>query len=165
MSPITLFEEWERESKEYKRVEESDFCFLDRSNWPKIAEIRSTLNHWFSSLPEEAKSNYKRRFMADHNFNGVFYELFLFTLFRKMGFDVVIEPVLEGNSRRPDFLLTKNEDQFFVEATTKKYSFTSRIPNYPIRQQVIGELDKLDLGDLRLLIYDLKVLVDVHFLL
>lgn len=159
MSPITLFEEWERQSKEYKRVEESDFCFLDRSNRPKIAEIRSTLNYWFSLLPEEAKNDFKRRFMADHNFNGVFYELFLFILFKKMCFDIEIEPNLEGKSKKPDFLLTKNGGQIVVEATTNEHSLTSRIPNIKIRQHVVGELNKLDLGDLRLLIYDLKLFV------
>ena len=160
MSQITLFEEWERQSEEYQRVGESDFCFLDRSNRPKIAEIRSTLNYWFSLLPEEAKKDFKRRFMTDHNFAGVFYELFLFILFKKMCFDIEFEPKLEGKSKKPDFLLTKKGSQIVVEATTNEHSTTSRITNIKIRQQVVCELNKLDLGDLRLLIYDLKLFVD-----
>lgn len=162
MSSVTLFDERERQSNDFKRDDESEFSFLDRSDRPKVAEIRSTLNYWFSLLPEEKKNNFKSRLKAKpkHNFLGAFYELFLFQLFVRMGFDVVIEPKLEKSDKTPDFLLTKSKDTIFVEATTNEYSFTSDIPNFTIRQQVTSELDKLDLGDFRLLIYDLKVSVN-----
>ena len=160
MSSIKLFQEWERQSKDYIRLNESEFSYLDRSDRPKIAEIRSTLNIWFSFLPEQSKKEFKSRFMAKDNFDGVFYELFLSYLFRKLCFDVEIEPELESNQNKPDFLLTKNKEKIIIEATTNKYTLTSKIPNIKIRQQVIDELNKLNLGDLRLLIYDLKLFVD-----
>lgn len=160
MSSIKLFEDWARQSKNFKRTNESEFSYIDRSNRSQIAVIRTSLNLWFSFLPEKSKNDFKSRFNAEKNFDGVFYELFLYFLFRKLCFKVEIEPRLDGNKNKPDFLLTKNNNQIVVEATTNKYSLTSTIPNFKIRQQVIEELNKLDLADLRLLIYNLKLFVN-----
>jgi hypothetical protein len=76
-----------------------------------------------------------------------------------MGFGVELEPNLGISRKIPDFLLTKSNDQIIVEATTNQYSLTSKVPNFNIRTQIVDELNDLELGDLRLLIYDLRLFV------
>jgi len=81
MSSIKLFQEWERQSKDHIRLNESEFSYLDRSDRPKIAEIRSTLNILVFISTGAIKKSSKAEFMAKDNFDGVFYELFLSYLF------------------------------------------------------------------------------------
>lgn len=160
MTSSNLFEEGIRESTDPKRIGETVYQFLDRSARPGMSTIRSTLNSWFLLLPDDLKGVYLSRFKAKRNFEGAFYELFLLGLFKKMGFRVTLDPITGKNSKVPDFLLCKEQEKIYVEATRNEYSSTSKVPRFKIREQIIEELNNLDLGDLRLLINELRVFVD-----
>ena len=159
MSPMKLFEECHREFLEKRSHGESIYSYINRSVRPEIIKIRMLLNSWFSLLPDEQKESYYSRLTKIKNFNGAFYEMFLLALFNRAGFIIEIEPKLDTSLKQPDFLLNKNRHCVIVEATTNECSLTSTITNFSIREQVVGELNDLDLHHMKLLIYDLRILV------
>lgn len=159
MSPIKLFEECHRAFVEKRSHGESIYSYLNRSGRPEILKIRMLLNSWFSLLSDEQKESYYSRLTNRKNFNGAFYEMFLLALFKKAGFIIEIEPKLDASRKQPDFLLNKNSHCVIVEATSNECSLTSKITNFTIREQVVGELNDLDLHHVKLLIYDLRILV------
>lgn len=48
--------------------------------------------------------------------DSAFYELFLYQMFKKLGFLITIHPKLHNSSKRPDFLIEKEGIQSYVEA-------------------------------------------------
>ena len=52
----------------------------------------------------------------DEQFRSAFFEIYLHELFVKGGYDVEIHPHLRGTSRRPDFLISRGIESFYVEA-------------------------------------------------
>ena len=160
MTDAVLFEEGNRDSTDIKRVGETNYQFLNRSDRPEARIIKSHLNSWFSLLPEKAKSNFLTRFKKKNNFAGAFYELFLLGLFTNMSFTVEVDPVIQGIKKIPDFLLSIDQNQIIVEATTNKYNSSEEVTHFNIRKQIVEELNQLDLKNIRLLINKLVVFVD-----
>ncbi len=158
MTGSILFEAGQRKSIDPKDLGETYFDYINRSARPEIAAVRSIMNSWFSLRPDELKDEFLSRLKAENNFNGAFFESFLFGLFTKLGFSIELDPKTGVNSKIPDFLLCNGQHQIIVEATSNEYSLESRIPNFKIRKQIVEELNDLNLGPIRLLILDLKVL-------
>ncbi len=121
-----LFDNYERTDCSTKEAErESHYEYLNKSASPTISLIRQTLENWFSVYfatdPEEAiklKSRLKDK--DDYQHYRAFFELYLFILFKNLGFKVEIEPSLTTSSKKPDFLVTdpKTGNYFYLEATT-----------------------------------------------
>jgi hypothetical protein len=88
--------------------------YYHKSTRHDMGIIRITLEKWFSAYPEEEKFDLKSRFTKD--FDSAFYELFLYSLFIKLGFSIIIHPQLENSTKKPDFLISKNRLQVYVEA-------------------------------------------------
>lgn len=93
---------------------ENSFNYYHKSNRKDIQIIRETLEKWFSEYPELEKLELKNRFKKD--LDSAFYELFLFELFNKLGFNIEIHPKLKDTNKRPDFLISKDDFQAYVEA-------------------------------------------------
>lgn len=93
---------------------ENSFNYYHKSNRNDIRIIRVTLEDWFSKYPESEKKELKIRFKKD--FDSAFFELFLYELFKKLGYDITIHPELKDSSKRPDFLIVKNGNRTYVEA-------------------------------------------------
>jgi len=49
-------------------------------------------------------------------FYDCFYELFIFTLFKSLGFEIEIHPILPDSLKRPDFLIKKQDLEIYIEA-------------------------------------------------
>ena len=93
---------------------DNSFDFCDRNSQPKIEKVRNILNHWFSHYPEDEQYELKCRFQKE--FDSALHELFLHELFLNQGFDIVIHPKLPHTAKTPDFLLSKNGVEFYLEA-------------------------------------------------
>lgn len=93
---------------------DNSFDFCDRNSQPKIVKVRNILNHWFSHYPEDEQYELKCRFQKE--FDSALHELFLHELFLNQGFDIVIHPKLPHTAKTPDFLLSKNGVEFYLEA-------------------------------------------------
>ncbi|NRT13571.1 hypothetical protein [Flavobacterium sp. 14A] len=92
----------------------NSFNNYHKSNRFDMKIIRDTLEGWFSKYPEVEKNELKIRFKKD--FDSAFFELFLYELFKKLGYEILIHPKLKNSKKRPDFLITKNGKQTYVEA-------------------------------------------------
>lgn len=113
-----LFEQRERIDPRTKRVEESDFMFLDRVASPLFARVRDLLNDWLAAAPEIAPDLLPRlRARDDEQFRSAFWELYLHEALRRMNFRVQVEPQLQSTSRRRDFHVEPGEShEFTIEA-------------------------------------------------
>lgn len=93
---------------------ENSFNYYHKSDRYDIRIIRETLENWFFEYPELEQKELKNRFKKD--FDSAFFELFLHQLFRKLGYQIIIHPELKNSTKRPDFLIIKEESRTYVEA-------------------------------------------------
>ncbi len=117
---MRLFSDAERTDRGPARFSESNFGFLDRIAGPHWDRVRSLLEEWFNDYPEAAKSELHKRFTNrtdDGQHDGAWWELYIASLFRHLGYEIVPHPTIEGSIRKPDFLVTREESAFYVECT------------------------------------------------
>ncbi len=93
---------------------EKTYNYYDRSARKDIGNVRELLESWFENLPNNEKNETKERFKKD--FDSVFYELFLYNFFLKLGFEIIIHPIIKNIKKRPDFLIKKDNLEIYVEA-------------------------------------------------
>lgn len=118
---VLLFDDTTRTDSSPAKFTESSYIFLNRSNRPNVEEIRNLLEVWFSEYPLHERQKLKNTFMSStySEHLGAWWELYVFTLYRTLGYDVNIHPeVPDTNSgRRPDFLMSNEQTAFYVECT------------------------------------------------
>jgi len=100
---------------------EPAFAYLNCSARPAAANIRQTLEVWFSRYPESEQSEFQTRFRSndDVNHHSAFFELLLHELLLQMNCHVQIHPssLCNSTTKRPDFLITSpTGSQFYIEA-------------------------------------------------
>ena len=99
---------------------EPTYDYYNQSARPGIAALRQILEDWFERIPVEAKAHLCARFQSPLEFNhqGAFFELYTHELFKRVGFELQLDPVAPESSTRPDFLVLKHSvPQFYLEAT------------------------------------------------
>jgi len=83
------------------------------------------LEEWFQHFPSQAKGDLRERFRSEddqHHF-AAFFELYLFELFSRCGFEVEIHPEIGKKRTHPDFKVFKDGNPlFYLEATLAKIS-------------------------------------------
>lgn len=114
----SLFENKIRTDTKPAKHVDNTFDFYDRSCSPKINAVRNLLNNWFDKYPEDEKDELRLRFKNE--FDETLYELFLHELFLKQGFKLCVHPTVPNTSKRPDFLVSKNGTEFYLEAKVAK---------------------------------------------
>ena len=115
---MLLFDNIERTFDGPAGHNENAFDYYQRSARKDISIIRNLLNDWFLDYPENEKNNIQSSFRK--HFDDCFYELFLFQLFRNLGFDIEVHPKLLNSSKKPDFLIIRDELELYVEAKVVK---------------------------------------------
>ncbi len=117
---MQLFNEIIRTDSSPKRNAETEFEFLERSARPEIGNARRQLQQMFDTYSAEESYDLSRRLKSgdDQLFRSAFFELALYFILRKQGFQLSPHPQLSnGSSKRPDFLVTSpNGAQFYLEA-------------------------------------------------
>lgn len=102
---------------------ESAYQFLNRIHQPFWERQRHLLDAWFARYAGEQEdgTEAKRRFLGtfqshdDRQHEAACWELYLHELFLRLGFEVVVEPVVDGKT--PDFLVGKEGEPIaFIEA-------------------------------------------------
>lgn len=151
-----LFDSIERTYLETARNNESVYDYYNISARTDIAIIRNTLESWFLNYPEDEKKELKSRFKKD--FDSAFYELFLYELFSKLGYEIIIHPDLPSSPKRPDFLICRDGLEMYVEAkvvtnkTDEQEAFERKINEF------YDNLNKLDSGDFMLCVERFDIL-------
>lgn len=98
---------------------ENSYDFYNRSSRPDIVKNRLQMEKWFQTYPDAEKNDLRRTLKND--FDAGFFELFLFTLFHRMGYSVSIHPVVPYSNKTPDFLVSGFGEEFYLEAKVSYY--------------------------------------------
>ena len=99
---------------------EGQFAYLNRSAHPKWAKVRAVMETWFAEYPLEHRNDLMGRIRddSDAQHNSAYFELFLYTVFSRLGFSITIHPDSPTGKGNPDFLLDSQDiTPFYVEAT------------------------------------------------
>lgn len=113
-----LFDSIRRIYLEAAKHNENTYDYYNISARTDITKVRDTLEGWFFNYPKEEKKELKSRFKKD--FDSAFYELFLYELFSKLGYKIIIHPDLPLSPKKPDFLISKDDLEIYVEAKVVK---------------------------------------------
>ncbi len=117
---LKLFDNSTRSDDSPGRHLESSFAFLDRRAGASWDRVRDELETWYSAFPAEHKAGLVGRLRKtdERQHLPAWWELYVFTLFDRLGYDIEVEPKLpgSGSSTRPDFLVCKGSSSMYVEA-------------------------------------------------
>lgn len=118
-----------------------------------VGIVRNLLESWFKTYPEEHKDDFKAGFKAA--MAPGFYELYIYTLFTALGYDLEVHPELPGTAKRPDFKATKNKDYFYIEV--KYLTMSSAIEKNAERKKnaVLDAIDKIDASNFLLMLEEI----------
>jgi hypothetical protein len=132
---IRIFDDVQRSDSSPAYDTEGSFHFLNRVARPEWDRVRELVDEWFAEYPETAQADLGSRFQdADIGQHyGAWWELYVYTLYRRLGYEVSIHPVLTGTSTQPDFLVTRGDCSMYVECAVY-LSVTG-----PVRDQGRGE--------------------------
>lgn len=111
-------------------------------------EVRALIEDWFQHLPDAARADVRGRLRSgdDRQFEGAFWELYLYESLRRAGGDITVHPELVGSSRQPDFLVSVGDATFYLEA--KSISGAGGESGASARRQrVYDEVNKFDHPD------------------
>ena len=74
------------------------------------------LESWYKDY-RDPDGDLRHRFRQDdaHQHDAAWWELYIYTLFRRLGYAVEVHPSVPRSSRRPDFLAVDAHDSVYVE--------------------------------------------------
>lgn len=115
---LNLFDKSARSDEKPARHLESSFAFLDRRAGAFWDRVRDHLELCYAAFPEEHKASLVSRLRKDdaRQHLPAWWELYVFTLFDRLGYDIEVHPGLPGSNNKPDFLVTKGPSSMYVEA-------------------------------------------------
>ena len=151
-----LFDSIERRYLEAARHNENVYDYYNTSARADMTIIRNTLEGWFLNYPENEKKELKSRFKKD--FYSAFYELFLYELFSKLGYEITIHPNLPSSPKRPDFLICRDGLEIYVEAKVVTNKTDEQEAFERKRNEFYDNLNKLDSGDFLLYVERFDIL-------
>jgi hypothetical protein len=95
---------------------EPHFTFLNRADGPAWQRVRDLAEAWYGEHPDpDGDLRARFRNVDIHQHAPAWWELYTYTLFRRLGYAVTIHPMIPGASGRPDFLVTKDDSKAYVE--------------------------------------------------
>ncbi|MBL8756891.1 MAG: hypothetical protein JNK35_00500 [Phycisphaerae bacterium] len=107
------------DTAERRQHGESMFSWFNRSSRPACVQGRRAINAWLQAAPTKFAQRLRHHIVSkdDRRLLDALFELYLYTLFKRLGFEVTPEPQTSGRSR-PDFLLSRdNTPVCYLEAT------------------------------------------------
>ncbi|RBP41449.1 hypothetical protein DES53_107281 [Roseimicrobium gellanilyticum] len=115
-----LFDQTLRQNSSPKLSGESEFVFLNRSSRQEFDTVRCMLEQLASAYPQDALPELRSRVRCgdDTLFHSAVFELLVYSILKKLGYDLQPHPELaNGSTARPDFLVTGQDGfQFYLEA-------------------------------------------------
>lgn len=102
-------------------------------------EIREKLERWFAKYPVSEQNEFTKRFKTSRNtqLHSAFFELLIHEVLLRLGYKVIIHPVLENNTSRPDFLVqSQTGEEFYLEVVT----FTGMTKEEEAQKKIIDQI-------------------------
>jgi hypothetical protein len=124
---MQIFDDFIRRDASLRKPSQSDYEYLNQSARVSAQHLRQIMNIWFEEYNEEIQesdkiNDLKSRLQSKKNdqYRAAFFELYIFILLKRMGFQIVAEPTIPGYTTKPDFLATcpYTGKEFYLEATT-----------------------------------------------
>lgn len=113
----TLFDDIERIDSSPMRYGENIFDFYNRINRPEWARVRDKLESWYRYHPDpdgQLRDHFRGKRHDQHV--GAWWELYVFTFFRKLGYETIVHPELPNDRlKKPDFLISRDRSAAYVE--------------------------------------------------
>ncbi|CAJ1508104.1 hypothetical protein [[Mycobacterium] holstebronense] len=121
MAGEKLFDDGPRSDSSPGRHTEKPFHFLNRRAGAFWDRVRNHLQTCYAAFPDEHKPGLVSRLRDEDERQHLpaWWELYVFTLFDRLGYAVKVHPDLTGNTgknTRPDFLVAKGPFSMYVEA-------------------------------------------------
>ena len=152
---MKLFDQKKRTDLKPANHLDDDYDFYDRSAQPMFVKIRNLLNKWFDDYPKEDQVSLKAHFKND--FQAAFFELFIHELFKKQGFKLKPHPKVEGTTKKPDFLVTSESDEFYIEVKHAS-DLSEQDESYEKRKALLyDEINRIESPDFFLHIRELTI--------
>jgi len=118
---VRLFDEFDRTDESKPRVSEDAYSYLNRLAGEEGFRIRSMLEDWFAQYDANAKEKVRlRTAFIDKKQDahlGAWWELYTYSLYRRLGYSIEVHPKLDGVDTAPDFLVTRDAESMYVECT------------------------------------------------
>lgn len=117
---------------------------LCRDSMSSNIRMRESIEQWFQKLSSEHKSGMLARLQDTNDIQhlSAFFELVVQNYFENQNIDVVKDPE-QPDGTTPDFSLSKNGDEIFVEVRTIMADAAARISEKAMADALI-QLDKID---------------------
>jgi hypothetical protein len=106
---------------------------------------RDLIEAWFSGLCPQQRQDVRGRLRSDdeRHFAAGFWELYLHEAFTRMGYTIECHPTLAHSTRHPDYLISRGEVEFYLEATIAGQS-NIEISSEKRKKRIYDLLDGLD---------------------
>ena len=93
--------------------------FFAREGRPEVVPIRNWIEFWYSQLPPAKQPDIRGRLRDGdvHQFNTAYFELQMYAMLKRMGYEVEVEPTLAARHYNPDFWARREDESFYLEAT------------------------------------------------
>lgn len=119
MTPLRVFDDIPRTDRRPARADERRFDFLNRSASLCFGHVRELIEDWFSQLPANEQAGMRGALRADNDASAsAFWELYLHEGYRRAGFMIDVHPSIPGRPTRPDFLMRRGNEEFYLEAVS-----------------------------------------------
>lgn len=118
------------------------FKYYNDSARPEVDNVRILLESWFSQYPDEEKQDLKSRFKA--SFDPTFYELFIYILFKRLGYCLTIHPELPNTRRHPDYLAKRGDEILYIEVKHMTMHSTSTQSLERRKNTVLASINKVN---------------------
>jgi hypothetical protein len=116
---MTVYSGWRRTDASPQGAMETQAGFLDRIAGSYWGQVREVINVWCSHLPLEHQGGIRSRLLdrnVDANIHSALWELYVHESLLGSGCSVEIEPTMGTRAKKPDFLVSRDGEEFVVEA-------------------------------------------------
>jgi hypothetical protein len=115
---LSVFDDITRTNARAARHDEGRFEFLNRTASQYFAICRELIDEWFSHVPTQHQAGLRGNLRSELHHRSAFWELYLHEAYLRSGYTVEIHPDVPNRSGHPDFLLSREDQRFYLEAVT-----------------------------------------------
>lgn len=111
-----LFDDVQRSDPSPATHSESSFEFLNRVSGTSWEQVRDRLEEWYAAYPDDSRdvrNRFREPDLSQHF--GAWWELYIYTLYRHLGYRVTVHPPIPGTLSTPDFLIERDGASMYVE--------------------------------------------------
>jgi hypothetical protein len=145
MAQDRLFEEVERTNSSPASYNEDSFSFLNRAAGPYWQRVRTVLDDWYAVFPDASADLWQRFRKPDPKQHyAAWWELYLHHIFTNLGFRVTPNAELPEGGSRPDLLVERGANFFYVEAVTVFSGIVSSESHTALEPRILDLINTID---------------------